>query len=37
VIAPNALVAARRHEHLLRTDLGVAPDAEFKETVARLR
>lgn len=33
----GALVAARRHEDLLRTDLGVTPDAEFRETVARLR
>ena len=33
----GALLAARRHEDLLRTDLGVTPDAEFKETVARLR
>jgi DNA-binding SARP family transcriptional activator len=33
----GALVAARTHEDLLRTDLGVTPDAEFRETVARLR
>jgi len=33
----GALVAARRHEDLLRQDLGVAPDAKFSEAVAQLR
>jgi len=33
----GALVAARRHEELLRQDLGVAPDATFREAVAQLR
>jgi hypothetical protein len=28
---------ARRHEELLRTELGVDPDPSFLETVARLR
>jgi serine/threonine-protein kinase len=32
----GALVAARRHEELLRRDLGLAPDRVFTETVARL-
>jgi DNA-binding SARP family transcriptional activator len=33
----GALVAARRHEELLQQDLNVAPDAAFREAVARLR
>jgi DNA-binding SARP family transcriptional activator len=33
----GAIVAARRHEELLRQDLNVAPDATFREAVARLR
>ncbi|MGH7513364.1 MAG: AfsR/SARP family transcriptional regulator [Gemmatimonadales bacterium] len=33
----GALVMARRHEELLRTELGVDPDADFIETVAKLR
>jgi DNA-binding SARP family transcriptional activator len=33
----GALVAARRHEELLRTELGVSPDPAFVETVAQLR
>lgn len=33
----GALVAARRHEELLREELGVAPDSQFQEAVARLR
>ena len=33
----GALVAARRHEELLRQDLGVAPAAAFTEAVGRLR
>jgi DNA-binding SARP family transcriptional activator len=33
----GALVAARRHEELLRQDLGVSPDPAFAEAVARLR
>jgi DNA-binding SARP family transcriptional activator len=33
----GALVAARRHEELLQQDLGVTPDASFRDAVARLR
>jgi DNA-binding SARP family transcriptional activator len=33
----GALVAARRHEELLRQELGVAPDPRFQDAVARLR
>jgi serine/threonine-protein kinase len=33
----GALLAARRHEELLRRELGVAPDPAFTEAVARLR
>jgi DNA-binding SARP family transcriptional activator len=33
----GALLAARRHEELLQRELGVAPDLEFREAVARLR
>ncbi|HEX2635653.1 MAG TPA: BTAD domain-containing putative transcriptional regulator [Gemmatimonadales bacterium] len=33
----GALVAARRHEELLRRDLGMGPDPSFTEAVARLR
>ena len=33
----GALLAARRHEELLRRDLGVAPDPAFSNAVARLR
>ena len=32
----GALLAARRHEELLRRELGLAPDRAFTETVARL-
>lgn len=34
---PGALVAARRHEALLRQELGVVPDPAFAAAVARLR
>jgi DNA-binding SARP family transcriptional activator len=33
----GALVAARRHEELLQRELGVAPDARFRDAVSRLR
>lgn len=33
----GALVAARRHEALLKRELGVGPDPSFAEAVARLR
>ncbi len=33
----GALLAARRHEELLRSDLGVAPDSAFVDAVGRLR
>lgn len=33
----GALVAARRHEELLKRELGVGPDPSFAEAVARLR
>jgi DNA-binding SARP family transcriptional activator len=33
----GALLAARRHEELLRSDLGVAPDSAFVDAVRGIR